>query len=133
MPAAESLGCSKGTRELKQRRRKRHLKITLFYLCDFVIISTRSTFIETETYLGNRLVGVAFKLGNRMNNSVLCSRSPQNLEFGHFTLLFCRGRHSRPQSHAQKGRAWSRECRGRQRNVPKFTVKRMCRVIVFLI
>ena len=22
----------------------------------------------------------------------MCSRSPQNLEFGHFTLLFCRGR-----------------------------------------
>ena len=24
--------------------------------------------------------------------TVVCSRSPQNLEFGHFTLLFCRGR-----------------------------------------
>ena len=40
--------------------------------------------------------------------TVVRSRSPQNLNCGHFTLLFCRGR---------------------QRNVPK--CKRTCRAIVF--
>ena len=40
--------------------------------------------------------------------TVVCSRSPQNLKCGHFTLLLCRGR---------------------QRNIPK--CKTSCRAIVF--
>ena len=52
-----------------------------------------------------QLVGVAFKLRKRIQKNVMCSRSPQNLEFGHCMLLFCRG--------------W-------QRNVPKF-LKCLCR------
>ena len=44
-------------------------------------------------YPVTELVGTAFKLRQRMkNNTVMCSRSPQNLEFSHFTLLFGRGR-----------------------------------------
>ena len=56
----------------------------------FCIILTRSTSTETANYPGTKLVGVAIKLRKRMKNSP--SRSPQNLEFGHLTLLFCRGR-----------------------------------------
>ena len=50
--------------------------------------------------------GVQVKTENK-KFPVVCSRSPQNLEFGHFVLLFCRGR---------------------QRNVPKFIahVQRLC-------
>ena len=43
-----------------------------------------------------KLVRVAFKLTEREREkekfSVVCSCSPQNLELGHFTLLFCGGR-----------------------------------------
>ena len=46
-------------------------------------------------------MGVAFELRKRMKNSVVFSRSPQNVKFGHFTLLFCMRR-------------------GKERNVPKF-------------
>ena len=40
-----------------------------------------------------RLVGVALKL-RKVNEkfAVVLSRSQQNPEFGHFTLMFCRGR-----------------------------------------
>ena len=40
------------------------------------------------------LVGTAFKLVETENDksTVMCSRSPQNLEFSHFTLLFGRAR-----------------------------------------
>ena len=68
--------------------------ITLFHLCYFAIISTRSTSTETANYPGTKLVGVASKLRKKKKNeiyTVVCSRSPKRLEFGHFTLLFCRG------------------------------------------
>ena len=69
--------------------------ISLFHLCYFAIISTRSTFTKMANYPGTKLVGVAYKVRKK----ILRSRSPQNLKCGHFTLLFCRGR---------------------QRNVPKY-------------
>ena len=65
--------------------------ITLFHLYYFAIILTRLTSTEMANYPGTKLVGVAFKLRKKMKNS-LCSHSPKNLEFGHFTLLFCRER-----------------------------------------
>ena len=45
-------------------------------------------------YPGTKLIGMALKKGRRMKNSpsYMCLRSPQNFEFGHCTLLFCRGR-----------------------------------------
>ena len=55
-------------RELKQRRRQRqrkcHLKIniSLFHLCYFAIISSRSTYVKMANYPGIKLVGVAYKL-----------------------------------------------------------------------
>ena len=78
----------------RQRQRKRHLKIlTLFNLCYFSSFSTRSTSTETANYLGTNLIGVALKLRKKMIKlPSFCSRSRQNLESGHFTLLFCRGR-----------------------------------------
>ena len=60
--------------------------MTLFHLCYLAIIESRSTFRETTNYPGTRLVRVAFN----ETFTVVCSRSPQNLEFSH--LLFCRGR-----------------------------------------
>ena len=46
--------------------------ITLFYLCYFWIILTRSTSTQTTNYPGTKLVGVAFKLRKRMKNSPSC-------------------------------------------------------------
>ena len=63
-----------------------------------MIILSRSTSSETANCPGTKLVGVPFKLKSE-KFTVVCSRSSQNLEFVHFTLLFCR--------------EW-------QRNVPKF-------------
>ena len=91
-------------RELKQRRRqrqrKRHLDtefISFMLLRDYV---NSFNFYRNGELLRNEIGrgGVQVKRQNE-NFTVVCSRSPQNLEFGHFTLLFCRGR---------------------QRNVPKF-------------
>ena len=61
-------------RELKQRRRqrKRHLKMSLFHLCYFAIISTRSTFTIMANYPETKLVGVAYKLRKKMKNSPPC-------------------------------------------------------------
>ena len=53
--------------------------------------------------------GVQVKNGNE-KFTVVRSRSPENLKFGHFTLLFCRGR---------------------QRKLMYQNVKRICRAIVF--
>ena len=58
-----------------------------------------------------KLVGVSFKLTEKGKLSVVCSCSPQNLKFGHFTLLFCGGR---------------------QRNVPKFKMHVRIGAIVFV-
>ena len=44
--------------------------ITLFHLCYFAIISTRSTFTKIANYLGTRLVGVAYKLKKKIKNSL---------------------------------------------------------------
>ena len=65
------------TRELKQRRqqrqRKRHsLDISLFHLCYFAIISTRSTFTKKAYYPGTKLVGVVYKSRKKMKNSPSC-------------------------------------------------------------
>ena len=42
-------------------------------------------------YPGTELVGAEFKTENE-KFAVMCSRSPQNLKFSHFTFLFCQGR-----------------------------------------
>ena len=84
------------SRELKERQRrhqrKRHLKIKLHFIC-----ATSRLFRPLEqkiaNYPGTKLVRVTFELTKRMKNSRSRSRSSHNLEFGHFTLLFCRGRH----------------------------------------
>ena len=50
-------------------------RITLFTfsdMCNFAIISTCSTSTETANYMGTKLVGVPFKMRNRMKNSLLC-------------------------------------------------------------
>ena len=47
--------------------------ITLFHLCYFAIISTRSTYRETANYQGTKLVGVAFKLRKKMKHSPSCA------------------------------------------------------------
>ena len=46
--------------------------ITLFDLCYFAIILTRSTFTKMTNYPGTKLVGVGCKLRNKMKNSHLC-------------------------------------------------------------
>ena len=46
--------------------------ITLFHLCYFAIISTRSTFPKMANYPGTKLLGVAYKLKKKMKNSPLC-------------------------------------------------------------
>ena len=63
-------------------------------------------------YSETKLVGVVFKLRKKIKNSLSCvnSCSRQNLEFGHFMLLFDRG--------------W-------QRNVPIENLKHTCRLIDF--
>ena len=43
--------------------------ISLFHLCYFAIISTRSTFTQLANYPGTKLVGVAYKFRNKMKNS----------------------------------------------------------------
>ena len=66
------------SRELKQRRRqrqrqpKRHLKMSLFHLRYLTIISTHSTFTKMANYPGTKLVGVAYKLRNKIKNSPSC-------------------------------------------------------------
>ena len=62
-------------------------------MCYFAINTTRSTFTKVANYPGTKLVVVAYKLRNKKEKfTAVRSRSPQNLECGHFTLLFCRGR-----------------------------------------
>ena len=46
--------------------------ITLFILCYFAIISTRSTFTKMANYPGTKLVGVAYKLKKKITNSPSC-------------------------------------------------------------
>ena len=84
-------------RELKQRRRQRqrkhHLKIYLYFiLCYFTIISTRSTFTKMANYPGTKLVVVQATEEKHETFTVVRSLSPENLKCGHSTLLFCRGR-----------------------------------------
>ena len=77
-------------------------KNALILVCYLEIIWTHLTCTKTANYLGTKLVGLAFKLRKKNKNIYrlnLCLSSPQNLEFGHFTLMFCSGH---------------------QRNVPKF-------------
>ena len=96
-------------RQRRQRQRKRHLKILTLYfcvcvcVCYFANISTRyhGYFYRNgelpRNQIGRR--GVQFKKENE-NFTVVCSRSLQNFEFGHFTQLLI--------------------YQGRKRNVPKF-------------
>ena len=67
--------------------------VILLHLYYFAIISTRSTPTENGGLPGNQIgrSGVQVKKENE-SFTFVCSRSPQNLEFGHLTLLFCRGR-----------------------------------------
>ena len=46
--------------------------ISLFHLCYFAIISTRSPFAKMANYPGTKLVGVAYKLRKKMKNSPSC-------------------------------------------------------------
>ena len=71
--------------------------MTSFYLCYFTIISTHPTRTKTANNPAAKLVGVTFKLTKRMSFTVftelteftvVCLRSPQNLEFGHFGCCF---------------------------------------------
>ena len=63
--------------------------ITLFRLCYFWIIITRSTSTQTTNYPETKLVGGPFNLRKRMKNLPSCVHVFQkNLELGHFTLLF---------------------------------------------
>ena len=51
--------------------------------------------IKTTNYPGTKVAGATFELFEERRNenvTVVNSRSPPNLEFGHFTLFFCRGR-----------------------------------------
>ena len=76
-----------------ERQRKRHPKIYLYFIC-----ATSRYFNSLKFYKNGELSrnqigrsGVQFKKENE-KFTVVRSRSPQNLECGHFTLLFCRGR-----------------------------------------
>ena len=66
-------------------------KWLLFYLCYLLALPLTST--ETANYPVTRFVGVALKL-RKLNEkiTVVCSRSQQSFEFGHFILMFCRAR-----------------------------------------
>ena len=82
--------------ELKQRRRqrKRHPKI---YLYSFVLLRdylNSLNFYKNGELSRNQIdrSGVQVKKENEKFTAVRL-RSPQNLKRGHFTLLFCRGRH----------------------------------------
>ena len=46
--------------------------ISLFHLCHFAIISTRSTFTKMANYPGTKLVRVAHKLRKKMKHSPPC-------------------------------------------------------------
>ena len=66
--------------------------VGLFYFGYFVIISTRPTSTEwllTRNQIGR--TGFHVKKENK-KFTIVCSRSPENLEFDHFTFLSCRGR-----------------------------------------
>ena len=67
--------------------------IISFHLCYFAIISTRSTSTKTIDKLPRNQIGRSSVQVTKENKkfTVVCSRSPQNLEFDHFTLLLCRG------------------------------------------
>ena len=88
------------TRELKHRRlqrsRKRHLKIK-YNFNSFVLLwhYFNSFNFYRNGELPRNQIGRSGVKGKEDNEkfTVMCSRSPQNLEFGHFTLLFCRERH----------------------------------------
>ena len=72
-----NLVVSRCYRELKQRRRQRQRKtspenISLFHLCYFAIISTRSTLTKMANYPGTKLVRVAYKLRKKMKNLSSC-------------------------------------------------------------
>ena len=65
----------------------------LHYLSYFEVIPTLSIYTSLPNYPETELVRTAFNLRLRTKKIiVMCSRSPQNLEFVYFTLLFCRGR-----------------------------------------
>ena len=88
-----------GTWELKQRRTATPTKtslenITPRYFNYVANIPARSNCTMTVAEQPRNKIsrnGVQIKKENE-NITVLCSSSLQNLEFGHFTLLFCRGR-----------------------------------------
>ena len=68
--------------------------ITFFDLCYFAIISIRSTCTKMANYPSTKLVGTGGVQVEKENEkfTFVCSRSPQNLEFDYFALLFCRRR-----------------------------------------
>ena len=92
-----------------RRQRKRYLKILLHFICFTSRLFQLIQLVQKQqTSQESNWRRVRVKKENE-EFIVVCSRSPQNLEFGHFTLLFCRGR---------------------QRNVQNS--KRTCRAIGFL-
>ena len=58
----------------------------LKHLCYFAIISICSTFTETANYPGTKLLGVAFKLRKRMENSPPCVHVLHIWSFHFFVL-----------------------------------------------
>ena len=84
-------------RELKQRRRqrqrKRHPKIYLYFICATLLYFNSLNFYKNGELSRNQFgrSGVGVKKENE-KFTVVRSRFPQTLKCGHFTLLFCRGR-----------------------------------------
>ena len=83
--------------------------ISLFHLCYFAIISTRSTFTKMVNYPTTKLVGVAYKLRKEMKNLPPC-----------FHVL-----------HKTLNVVVSRCCFAEESKEMYQNVKRTCRAIVF--
>ena len=84
-----------GTNEGKERTDELMFCPRLALTCTslFAIIPIRSLCTMWPNYPVTERVGTAFKLIQRKGKfTVMCSRSSQNLEFGHFTLSFGQAR-----------------------------------------
>ena len=75
----------------RQRQRKRHLKYKIALLALLRGYSNSLHLCNVAEPSWNRIgrKGVQVQTEND-EFGVMCSRSPQNFKFGHFTLLFCR-------------------------------------------
>ena len=97
LPVQRELGHVKIIRELKQRRRqrqrKRHPKIYLYFICALRDYFNSLNFYKNGELSRNQIdrSGIQVKKENEKFIAVR-SHSPQNLKCGNFLLLFCRGR-----------------------------------------